>query len=163
MNLELGFEEALKNQRLIHGVLKRVHIYPTRVDYEDYFQEGLILYAQTYVDYCQKNNDLTKFNVYVYQKLTWRMLDWLRQEKRYTEFHSLEEYDFQQVPEKALTSVLEFVNYRDLSVLERIILQEYFINGLPLVILSKQYKKTTRALRYCRDRLLKKLRVMYEV
>lgn len=96
-NLEPGFQNALKNQRLIHGVLKRVHIYTTRVDYDDYFQEAMILYAETYDKYCQSKKDLTKFNSYVYQKLTWRLTDMLRREKKYYDFHSLEEFDFQRI------------------------------------------------------------------
>jgi len=160
MNLELGFQHALENQRLIHGVLKRVHIYPTRFDYEDYFQEATIMYAQTFAKYCQSGADLTKFNSYVYQKLTWRLTDMLRQEKRYTEFHSLEEFDFQRVLADESVKFLEFVNWSELTELEREILQEHFIDGLSLAIIAKRYNHTSRSLRYHRDGLLKKLRRM---
>ncbi|WP_054643583.1 hypothetical protein [Companilactobacillus kimchii] len=88
MNLELGFEQALENQQLIHGALKRVHIYVTRCDYEDYFQEAVIIYAQAYLKYRQRDQDLTKFKPYVFQKLVWRLTDMLRQEKQYFDFHS---------------------------------------------------------------------------
>jgi len=160
MNLELGFQAALKNQKLIHGVLKRVHIFATRSDYDDYFQEGLILYAQTYVKYCQNNGDLTKFNGYVFQKLKWRMTDMLRQEKKYHDFHSLEEFDFQRVPEELILADLDFLELSELSEMDRAILQEHFIEEQPLVILAKRYNHTTRSLRYCRNRLLVKLRHM---
>ncbi len=158
--LELGFQHALQNQKLIHGVLKRVHIFVTRCDYDDYFQEAMILYAQTYVKYCQTEDDLSKFNPYVFQKLTWRLTDMLRQEKRYNDFHSLEEFDFQRVPEVLILADLDFVNLSELTEIEKVILQEHFINEQSLVILAKRYNHTSRGLRYCRNRLLKKLRHM---
>jgi len=159
-DLELGFQHALQNQRLIHGVLKRVHIFVTRSDYDDYFQEAVILYARTYEKYVQKQSDLDVFNRYVFQKLTWRMTDMLRQEKRYNDLHSLEEFDFQRVPEEIVLADLDFVNLSELTEIEKIILQEHFINEQPLVILAKRYNHTSRGLRYCRNRLLEKLRYM---
>lgn len=159
-DLELGFQHALQNQKLIHGVLKRVHIFVTRVDYEDYFQEAMILYAQTYVKYRQNEDNLSKFNRYVFQKLTWRLTDMLRQEKRYHDIHSLEEFDFQRVPETLIIADLSFVNIDELSKIEKVILQEHFIEGQSLVILSERYNHTSRGLRYCRNRLLQKLRHM---
>ncbi|KRK93657.1 sigma-70 family RNA polymerase sigma factor [Companilactobacillus futsaii] len=158
--MELGFKDALQNQRLIHGALKRAHIYTTRVDYEDYFQEAMINYAQTYQQYVQDNGDMTKFHKFVFQKLTWRLIDMLRQEKRYFDFHSLEEFDFQRVPEDLSENKLDFVNFSELTNLDRTLLQEHFIEDIPLVILAKRYNHTTRALRYRRDSLLKKLRHM---
>lgn len=159
-NLELGFSDALANQRLIHGVLKRVHIYTTRADYEDYFQEAMILYAHEYEKYCQKAADLTNFKRYVFQKLTWRLTDMLRQEKRYHDVHSLEEFDFQRVPQAQDLTVSDFVNLDELTEFEKVMLQEHFIENQPLVILAKRYNHTSRALRYRRDKLLQKLRHM---
>ncbi|CAJ1191599.1 sigma-70 family RNA polymerase sigma factor [Companilactobacillus nantensis] len=159
-DLELGFQHALQNQKLIHGVLKRIHIFVTRSDYDDYFQEATILYAQAYVKYCQNEDDLSKFNRYVFQKLKWRLTDMLRQEKRYHDIHSLEEFDFQRVPEELILADLEFVNIAELSEMEKIILQEHFIEEQSLVILAERYNHTSRGLRYCRNRLLQKLRHM---
>lgn len=159
-NFELGFQDALKNQRLIHGVLKRVHIYTTRVDYDDYFQEAMILYAETYNKYCQDKKDLTKFNSYVYQKLTWRLTDMLRREQKYYDFHSLEEFDFQRIPEKQVLADLDFLKLSELSYLELAILQEHFIQEESLVTLAQRYNHTTRSLRYCRSKLLKKIKYM---
>lgn len=159
-NLEAGFLDALDNQRLIHGVLKKVHIYVTRSDYDDYFQEGMIIYAQTYQNYCQTHDDLSNFRRYVFQKLTWKMLDMLRQEKKYHDFHSLEEFDFQRVAAENIYADLEFVNIAELTKMDKIILQEHFIEEQPLVILAKRYNHSTRNLRYCRNRLLQKLRRM---
>lgn len=159
MNLELGFEQALENQQLIHGALKRVHIYVTRCDYEDYFQEAVIIYAQAYLKYRQRDQDLTKFKPYVFQKLVWRLTDMLRQEKQYFDFHSLEEFDFQRVPEAEIARI-DFVDWQKLSELEKEILQEHFMNGISLTIIAQHHQQTTRNLRYQRNRLLTKLRAM---
>lgn len=158
--LELGFKDALQNQRLVHGALKKAHIYTTRVDYEDYFQEAMIIYAKTYQQFFQKDGDIDKFHSFVFQKLAWRLVDMLRQEKKYFDFHSLEKFDFQRVPEDLSIDNLDFINVSELTEMDCAILQEHFIEGVPLVILSKRYNHTSRALRYCRDRLLKKLRHM---
>lgn len=159
MNLELGFQQALENQQLIYGALKRVHIYVTRCDYEDYFQEAVIIYAQTYLKYYQRNQDPDKFKPYVFQKLVWRLTDMLRQEKQYFDFHGLEEFDFQRVPESEITQI-DFVDWQKLSELEKEILQEHFMNGISLKIIAQYHHQTTRNLRYQRDRLLNKLRAM---
>lgn len=160
MNLEPGFQYALKNQKLIHGVLKRVHIFNTRSDYEDYFQEAMIIYAETYVNYCQKEDDLSKVNPFIFQKLTWRLTDILRQEKKYYDIHSLEKFDFQRVPEEQIGVDLGFIDFSELSEFELILLQEHFIENVSLVILVKRYNHTSRALRYRRSKLLKKLEQM---
>lgn len=159
-DLELGFQLAVENQQLIHGVLKRLHIFRTRFDYDDYFQEAVILFAKTYVQYSQQGRDLNKFKPYVFQKLTWRLTDMLRQAKQYTDFHSLEEFDFQRVPQEQKVIDLDFVNFEKLSAIEKSILQEHFIEGLPLSQLAKRYNCTSRSLRYCRNRLLEKLKHM---
>ncbi|AUI72516.1 sigma-70 family RNA polymerase sigma factor [Companilactobacillus alimentarius] len=160
MELQSGFENAMLNQQLIHGVLKRVHIYPTRFDYDDYFQEATIIYAQTYVDYCRRDGDLGRIKPYIFQKLVWRLTDMLRQEKKYHDFHSLEEFDFQRVPENESSAMLDFIDWQKLTLLEREMLQEHFIQNRPLSILAKCKNTSTRNLRYRRDRLLKKLREM---
>ncbi len=163
MNLELGFQHAIENQLLIHGVLKRVHIFPTRFDYDDYFQEAVIIYAQTYEKYRQSGADLTKFNLYIFQRLTWRLTDMLRQEKKYTETHDLAEFDFQRIPDSMVLGTLDFIEWNELTSLEKEILQDHFINGLSLVTIAKRYNHTTRSLRYHRNGLLKKLRKMNEI
>lgn len=160
MDLNAGFTDAMNNQRLIHGVLKRVHIFTTRSDYDDYFQEAIILYAQSYTEYCQTHANLDKFNSYIFQKLKWRLTDMLRQEKKYYDFHSLEVFDFQRVPEELFRESLEFIDLQKLSAIEQSLLQEHFIDGDALVILAKRHNYTTRNLRYHRSKLLTKLRNM---
>ncbi|WP_334329674.1 sigma-70 family RNA polymerase sigma factor [Companilactobacillus sp. HBUAS59699] len=158
MNLiEEGFAHALENQRLIHGVLKQIHVYPSRTEYEDYFQEAIIIYALTYEKFMSEHNDEAKFKSYIFQKLRWRMTDLLRQEMKYSEIHSLEEFDFTTIGQET-NNLLESLNLKNLTVLETQIFQEHFIHNKSLVILARRYGYSTRNLRYHRNRLLVKLR-----
>ncbi|APX71927.1 sigma-70 family RNA polymerase sigma factor [Companilactobacillus allii] len=157
VTLEDGFNKAIKNERLIHGVLKRVNIYQNRFDYEDYFQEAVIIYAHSYVQYMSEHNGEGGFDVHIYQKLKWRMTDQLRQDKRFFELHSFDELDLSTIKYEA-NDLLECLNISGLSTIEARILQEHFINNNSLSELSQRYKCSTRNLRYHRNRLLVKLR-----
>lgn len=71
-------------QRMINGVLKRLHItsyHPQRTDYE---QEAHLLMATAL---CQLTsavrNDQQACNVYLYQRLFWRLLDQVRADQTY--------------------------------------------------------------------------------
>ncbi|WP_164509449.1 sigma-70 family RNA polymerase sigma factor [Companilactobacillus jidongensis] len=156
-SIEEGFAHAVKNQRLIHGVLKQIHVYPTRFDYEDYFQEAVIIYAQTYAKFMTEHNDADKFKVYIFQRLRWRMTDLLRQEMKYSEVHSLDEFDFSTICQET-NDLLENLNLGTLTAFENQIFQEHFINNKSLLILARRYECSTRNLRYHRNRLLVKLR-----
>ncbi|MFC6322617.1 sigma-70 RNA polymerase sigma factor region 4 domain-containing protein [Companilactobacillus baiquanensis] len=153
---EQGFISAIENERLIYGALKRVHIYPTRIDYEDYFQEAVIIYALGYEKAQEQNNP----QVYLYQSLVWKLTDLLRKEKVYKEFHSLEEFDFQRVESKEILNLIKDVDLNNFTKIEIILLQEHFINQESLVILAKRYNCSTRNLRYWRSKLRDKLRMM---
>lgn len=73
-----GFNFLLKDKRttMIHGVLKSLYLRPSDNDYEDYFQEACLLFAQAYRDFPQTvanhENDLMHF---AYQRIRWRLLD----------------------------------------------------------------------------------------
>ncbi|WP_125713637.1 sigma-70 RNA polymerase sigma factor region 4 domain-containing protein [Companilactobacillus kedongensis] len=153
---EQGFISAIENERLIHGVLKRVHIYPTRVDYEDYFQEAVILYALGFEQAQTQNNP----KVYLYQKLVWKLTDLLRKEKQYKDVHSLEEFDFGRVEAEEILNLIQDVDLKKLAKMEIVLLQEHFINQESLVILAKRYNCSTRNLRHWRSKLRSKLQMM---
>lgn len=157
VTLEDGFKAAMNNERLIHGVLKRVNIYQSRFDYEDYFQEAVIIYAHNFVEFMIEHNDKESFDVYIYQKLKWRMTDLLRQDKKFFELHSFEEFDFSTIRYVA-NDLLECLDLNGLSEFEIQIFQEHFINNNSLSLLAQRYECSTRNLRYHRNRLLVKLR-----
>lgn len=152
-NLEEGFIQAMKNKKIIFGAMKRVHIYPSRVDYDDYFQEAVIIYAQTYAKKVAQDN----FNVYVYQQLVWKLTDMLRREKKYYDVHSLEEFDFNRVPQNEVSDLINIFD-QGLSRLELVLLQEHFIYGESLSQIAQRYGYSARNLRYWRSKLRSKLK-----
>lgn len=157
MDLRIGFEHALENEQLIHGVLKRLHIYRDSVNYQDYVQEAMIIYARSYVDYLANKQDLDCFNKYIFQKLVWRMTDLLRKEQKFGDVHSLEVFDFERVEQTERIDLFEEIDLSCLSELEKRLFYDTFIAEIPLKILAEKYHCSARNLRYHRNSIKEKL------
>ncbi len=72
----LAFLLTNNRTRLIHGVLKSLYLRPSDDDYQDYFQEACLLFAQAYCDFPNKiDNHETDLMHFAYQKIRWRLLD----------------------------------------------------------------------------------------
>ncbi len=149
MDLKIGFEEAIANEQLIHGVLKRLHIYRTSNNYQDY--------VQGYEEFKSRDTSLEKFNVYIFQKLLWRMTDMLRQEQKFFDVHSLEVFDFERVKQEE-TELIAELNIDCLTDFEKQLFYDSFIRGVTLPKLAKIYGCSDRNLRYHRDSIKSKLR-----
>lgn len=79
-NLEKTYTNGELN-RIIYGVLKRLHInfyHPNRADYE---HEARLIMAEAMID-SAKLNHVTNRNVYLFQRVYWRLLDQLRTENK---------------------------------------------------------------------------------
>lgn len=157
MDLQDGFIAAMENEKLIYGVLKRLHIYITNDNYQDFFQEALIIYAESYVEYQRKNQPMDKFNVYIFQKLVWRLTDLLRKEQTFFNVHSLEVFDFDRVEQEESDEMLSEINLDNLTEPEKRLFFDCFIEKIPLVKLSAKYHCSARNLRYKRNSLREKL------
>lgn len=83
--------------RLIHEVLKGLHIPPCHPDYDDLFQEGCLIFAQVYATYPGDRTDEAALMKYAYQKIRWRLIDYLRHN------HFLDEYCECSLNDEALT------------------------------------------------------------
>ncbi|MQS45232.1 sigma-70 family RNA polymerase sigma factor [Companilactobacillus mishanensis] len=158
MDLTTGFAKAIENEQLIHGVMKRVHIYQMNDNYQDYVQEAMIIYAKAYVDYLAEERDVEKFNVYIFQKLVWRMTDLLRSEKKFFDIHSLEVFDFERVEQVTSEDFFEDFDLDCLTYFERGLFFDCFIQQIPLSKLADKYECSDRNLRYHRDNIKAKLR-----
>lgn len=80
-----GLQFLLSNNRLrlVHGVLKGLGISPFRDDYPDLVQEGCLIFAEAFADFKQKgtsDNEAALMH-YAYQKVRWRLLDYLRHQQ----------------------------------------------------------------------------------
>lgn len=71
------------HETILYAVMKQLHIWPNRADYEDYLQEARILFPEIYVAF-PENPEVKphQFLAYAQQKLYWALLDKLRQERK---------------------------------------------------------------------------------
>lgn len=67
---------------LIHGVLKGLGIPRSRDDYQDLVQEGCLVFADVYAKYPKPITDERQLMRFAYQKIRWRLLDYLRHQQR---------------------------------------------------------------------------------
>ncbi len=81
----LTFLMTDKRITIVHGVLKSLGISPHRDDYDDFVQEGSIIFAQAYADYfsnAENNTDNERdLMCFAYQRMRWRLLDHLRRQQ----------------------------------------------------------------------------------
>lgn len=80
----LNFLYCDKRIRLIHGVLKGLHISIHSDNYDDLFQEGCLTFAQVYADYpgtLTSPADERQLMAYAYRRVRWRLLDLLRHQQ----------------------------------------------------------------------------------
>lgn len=115
---QVNLERAWKNRLLVHGALKAAHVSPSSADYDDLFQEGLLIYAQ-----CLGEADLTysekSIKNWIFQRIIWMVQDYYRQ----THF----KYECGEVPEDvAVINECDFrldlrSSLRQLPMLERVV------------------------------------------
>ncbi|MEY8441458.1 sigma-70 family RNA polymerase sigma factor [Lactobacillaceae bacterium 24-114] len=85
-----GLTYLSQNKRinLIHGVLSRLHISPLNDNYDDYFQDGCLIFADAFANYPDDphnpENERRLMN-FAYKRIYWRLLDHFRIEAKLTE------------------------------------------------------------------------------
>lgn len=70
---------------MVHGALKRLGVWHTHPDYDDFVQQGLLKLVEAYETYpkdLEQAEYLKQFGGYAYQKVYWHMIDLLRKQKR---------------------------------------------------------------------------------
>lgn len=67
--------------KLVHGVLKSLHISPLQDNYDDLLQEGCIIFAQAFQQFPDdhEENERALMN-FAYKRIYWRILDQLRRQ-----------------------------------------------------------------------------------
>jgi len=71
------------HETILYAVMKQLHIWPNRADYEDYLQEARLLFPEIYVAFPENPEEKPhQFLAYAQQKLYWALLDKLRQERK---------------------------------------------------------------------------------
>ena len=78
-----AFITAWQNQKLVRGALKSAHVRMNYTNYEDFLQEGIIIYAEMLTRLA--NRARTEVDRLSFRKIIWHTLDLLRKQKRITE------------------------------------------------------------------------------
>ena len=72
-----------KRINLVHSVLKQLHLSPTHDCYDDFFQEGCLIFGQAYTkfpdDPTNPENERQLMN-FAFKRIYWRLLDKLRRQ-----------------------------------------------------------------------------------
>ena len=78
-----AFITAWQNQKLVRGALKSAHVRMDYTNYEDFLQEGIIIYAEMLTRLAGRTR--TEVDRLSFRKIIWHTLDLLRKQKRITE------------------------------------------------------------------------------
>lgn len=155
------------NFRVVYGVLKRLHISPRHQDYEDLLSEGRLIYVEVFMEYVTQidDHDPAALRRYAYQRLYWRLLDYLRK-KTATAQHqtSLPDHSTQPDPRIDLAGQLETTNLWQLIQTrlnqdERQLFNDLLTEPLNLTMLATKYQISRPTLYKRRRRLADKLRL----
>lgn len=150
-------EAAWKNQRLVHGALKAAHVHCYSQNYEDYLQEGLILYAEMLANNEDKPQE--EVDKLAFRKIVWRTTDQLRKVQRDTERQdSDDQLLFQGYAENSdrLIGIKELLAQLD-KVDQQILLEEIIANR-PQKQVAAEAGITVRTLTRRKKKLLNQLR-----
>ena len=78
-----AFITAWQNKKLVRGALKSAHVRMDYTNYEDFLQEGIIIYAEMLTRLTGRKR--TEVDRLSFRKIIWHTLDLLRKQKRITE------------------------------------------------------------------------------
>lgn len=70
---------------IVHGALKKLGVYRSHPDYDDFVQQGLLKLVEAYETFpedLEQEAFLYQFTGYAYKKVRWHMLDLLRKQQR---------------------------------------------------------------------------------
>ena len=91
-----AFLTAWDNQKLVRGALKAAHVRVDYTNYEDLFQEGILIYAEMLTKLADKKR--SEVDRLSFRKIIWHTIDLLRKKQRQSE----EEIAFDSLTEATL-------------------------------------------------------------
>ena len=156
-----AFLQAWENQKLVRGALKYAHVRQNYTNYEDFLQEGIIIYAQMLT----QNRTLPREKVdrSSFRKIIWHTTDLLRKKQRLCERES-ELTNLQIAGDEhnwdnylALEAELPY-----LSDIEQKLFLEHLIERKPVQQLSRQIGVSRIQLQRIKSQLLSRLQEILE-
>lgn len=153
-----AFLKAWNNKKLVAGALKAAHVYPGFSYYEDYLQEGIVLYAQMlekYADMSQKEVDKLSF-----RKIIWYVIDQLRKCQRDSE-NCQKMNEVLEIVESKSIDVILFLQevFPTCSSVEKLLIKDHFLQGEKITKISERTGIARRTLQRNKKALKEKLRV----
>lgn len=155
-----GLQAALRQQRLLHGAVKKAGIWRHHQDYDDYLQEAFLAFAQAYVNY-PADPDLDEcFLGYAYQHIVWRLTDLMRRQHcRQTDpLPDLGNWTHDDGGDREIDLLMTLQELAfDSDSIDQIIIRDHFIKGYSLPVIAYRQQLSTRALRNHRTKLRRQL------
>lgn len=158
-NFTMGLQAALRQQRLLHGAVKKAGIWRQNQDYDDFLQEAFLAFAQAYVNYPADPEVDECFLGYAYQHIVWRLTDLLRKQ-RYRQAVPLSDWEswhhVSDDTEMELMITLQELAY-DRNSIDQLIIRDHFIKGQSLTTIACKAQLSPRTLRKHRTKLREQL------
>lgn len=118
-------------QSIIFGVLKRLHIDPGHCDRADLVQEARLTVATALVELEKVDLEMRQRNIYIYQKVYWRLLDILRR-INYLHSHTCFSIDSESDPEYFQNLMKDFSTNTSFCWCERRTIMKLLVSKLTL-------------------------------
>ncbi len=151
-----------ENQRLVHGALKKYGIYPHSQQYEDYLQLARLTLLEAYQIFQAGNHPNSRLNVFIYQRICWKLTDALRKEqRRQSRMARSTDEQLQQLAEKQTISEAASIEYQlfietvlpHLTAAERHYLIDVFLYDLSVVEIARKRQVSRSTVYKWRNRL----------
>lgn len=152
--------EAWSKQKLVAGALKSAHVYRSYTDYEDLFQEGILVYAKCLASRDPHLSD-EEVDRLAFKKVLWRTLDLLKKNQRRSDHQQSLEAAFLLPAKPAEWPLALKIAWQQLPDLEKIILGQNLIQGYSLKetadLLNLPYRTTSRIKKQALEKLRQQL------
>ena len=155
-----AFLTAWDNQKLVRGALKAAHVRVDYTNYEDLFQEGILIYAEMLTKFADKKR--SEVDRLSFRKIIWHTIDLLRKRQRQSE----EEIAFDSLTEELMTNwnnqlVLKGELVR-MNEIERLVFINHLIGGQTISALVQEAHVSRVQLQRSKHNLLIHLREILE-
>lgn len=165
-----------EQERIVFGALKRLHVAPYSVEFDDFLQEARITFAKSYVRFPDdpRENDM-RFHVFAYQAVYWNILDLIRSQIKRTEKVAISDEDdgdgLLELPSPQKMDVVEQVTcdyfferlYEICSNAERRFLKDCYIDQLSGSEIAKKEQFSRQCVYRWRKTVgIKALRIMHQ-
>lgn len=156
-----AFLTAWDNQKLVRGALKAAHVRVDYTNYEDLFQEGILIYAEMLTKLADKKR--SEVDRLSFRKIIWHTIDLLRKRQRQSEeeiaFDSLTEATLMTNRNNQLVLKGELVRMNEI---ERLVFINHLIGGQTISALAQEAHVSRVQLQRSKHNLLIHLREILE-